>query len=130
MARSSLSLIMPDSTLRNIHNPKYPLSGVHSRPSLKDIGGQVLTTTGVENYMCYQYIKGFELMQKFEDQVKQFLLEQKLGQGVAGLSSLDAGFEVTIDNVESHQAKAVIVATGKRPRTLNVPGEEQLKGRV
>lgn len=95
----------------------------------KDIGGQVLTTTGVENYMGYQYIEGFELMQKFEEQVKQFPLEQKIGQGVAGLSQLDAGFEVTIDNGESHQAKAVIVATGKRPRPLNVPGEEQLRGR-
>jgi alkyl hydroperoxide reductase subunit F len=95
----------------------------------KDIGGQVLTTTGVENYMGYQYIEGFELMQKFEEQVKLFPLEQKIGQGVAGLSQLDAGFEVTIDNGESHQAKAVIVATGKRPRPLNVPGEEQLRGR-
>ncbi len=95
----------------------------------KDIGGQVLTTTGVENYMGYQYIEGFELMQKFEEQVKLFPLEQKIGQGVAGLSQLDAGFEVTIDSGESHQAKAVIVATGKRPRPLNVPGEEQLRGR-
>jgi len=95
----------------------------------KDIGGQVLTTTGVENYMGYQYIEGFELMQKFEEQVKLFPLEQKIGQGVAGLSQLDAGFEVTIDNGESHQAKAVIIATGKRPRPLNVPGEEQLRGR-
>lgn len=95
----------------------------------KDIGGQVLTTTGVENYMGYQYIEGFELMQKFEEQVKLFPLEQKIGQGVAGLSQLDAGFEVTIDNGESHQAKAVIVATGKRPRPLNVPGEQQLRGR-
>ena len=95
----------------------------------KDIGGQVLTTTGVENYMGYQYIEGFELMAKFEEQVKLFPLEQKIGQGVAGLSQLDAGFEVMIDNGESHQAKVVIVATGKRPRPLNVPGEEQLRGR-
>jgi len=95
----------------------------------KDIGGQVLTTTGVENYMGYQYIEGFELMQKFEEQVKLFPLEQKIGQGVAGLSQLDAGFEVTLDNGERHQAKAVIVATGKRPRPLNVPGEEQLRSR-
>lgn len=95
----------------------------------KDIGGQVLTTTGVENYMGYQYIEGFELMQKFEEQVKLFPLEQKIGQGVAGLSQLDAEFEVTVDNGESYQAKAVIVATGKRPRPLNVPGEEQLRSR-
>jgi alkyl hydroperoxide reductase subunit F len=95
----------------------------------KDIGGQVLTTVGVENYMGYQYIEGFELMQKFEEQVKQFPLEQKIGQGVVALSRLNAGFEVRTDKSESYQAKAVIIATGKRPRPLNVPGEEQLRGR-
>ena len=95
----------------------------------KDIGGQVLTTAGVENYMGYQYIEGPELMQKFEEQVRQFPLEQKIGQEVVALSRLDTGFEVRTDNGESYQAKAVIIATGKRPRPLNVPGEEGLRGR-
>ena len=94
----------------------------------KDIGGQVLWTAGVENYMGYQYIEGFELMAKFEEQVKQFPLEQKIGQEVVYLSRRDRGFEVRTANGESYQAKAVIIATGKRPRQLNVPGEEQLRG--
>jgi alkyl hydroperoxide reductase subunit F len=95
----------------------------------KDVGGQVLWTMGVENYMGYQYIEGPELMQKFEEQVKQFPLEQKIGQGASTLSPVDAGFEVRAEGGESYQARAVIVATGKRPRQLNVPGEESLKGR-
>ena len=95
----------------------------------KDLGGQVLWTTGVENYMGYQFIEGPELMQKFEEQVKQFPVEQKIGQGIAALSRLDGGFEVRTDKDESYQAKAVIIATGKRPRPLNVPGEERLRAR-
>ncbi|MBM4461943.1 MAG: FAD-binding protein [Chloroflexi bacterium] len=95
----------------------------------KDVGGQVLWTMGVENYMGYQYVEGPELMQKFEEQVKQFPLEQKIGQGASTLSLSDAGFEVRTEAGESYQARAVIVATGKRPRQLNVPGEERLKGR-
>jgi alkyl hydroperoxide reductase subunit F len=95
----------------------------------KDVGGQVLWTMGVENYMGYQYIEGPELMQKFEEQVKQFPLEQKIGQGASTLSPVDVGFEVRAEGGESYQARAVIVATGKRPRQLNVPGEERLKGR-
>jgi alkyl hydroperoxide reductase subunit F len=95
----------------------------------KDIGGQGMWAASVENYMGYQYIEGFELMQKFEEQVKQFPLEQKIGQEVVALSRLDTGFEVKTANGESYQAKAVIVATGKRPRPLNVPGEEHLIGR-
>ncbi len=95
----------------------------------KDIGGQALWSASVENYMGYQYIEGFELMAKFEEQMKQFPVEQKIGQEVAALSRQNAGFEVRTANGESYQAKAVIVATGKRPRQLNVTGEERLKGR-
>jgi alkyl hydroperoxide reductase subunit F len=95
----------------------------------KDIGGQAMWAASVENYMGYQYIEGFELMQKFEEQVKQFPLEQKIGEEVVALSRLDTGFEVKTANGDSYQAKAVIFATGKRPRPLNVPGEEQLIGR-
>ena len=95
----------------------------------KELGGQPLNTVGIENYMGYQYIEGPELMEKFEKQVKQFPLEQKIGQEVVALSRLDAGFEVRTDKGEGYQAKAVIIVTGKRPRLLNVPGEERLRGR-
>jgi len=94
-----------------------------------DIGGQVLWTSGIENYMGYQFIEGPELMQKFEEQVKQFPLDKKTGDRLSSLSQTNRGFEARTDKGESYQAKAAIVATGKRPRQLNVPGEEKLKGR-
>src|SRR4030042_3909463 len=95
----------------------------------KEVRGQPPTTAGIENYMGYQYIEGFELMQKFEEQVSQFPLEQKIGQEAVALSRLDGGFEVRTDKGESYQAKAVIIVTGKRPRPLNAPGEERLRGK-
>jgi len=94
-----------------------------------DIGGQVLWTAGVENYMGYQFIEGLELMKKFEEQVKQFPLDVKTGERVSSLSQTDGGFEAKTEKGESYQAKAAIIATGKRPRQLNVPGEEKLKGK-
>ena len=95
----------------------------------KDLGGQVLTTLGVENYMGYQFIEGAELMQKFEEQVKQFPIEVKTGEGAVSISRLDGGFEVRTEKGDAYQGKTAIIATGKRPRPLNVPGEEQFKGR-
>jgi len=95
----------------------------------KDIGGQPMWTGRIENYMGYQYIEGFELMSKFEEQMKQFPLEQKIGPQAVSLGRIGSGFEVETDGGEKYQAKAVIVASGKRPRTLNVPGEEQFKGK-
>lgn len=95
----------------------------------KDLGGQVNWTLGIENYMGYQFIEGPELMQKFEKQVKQFPLDVKIGQAISSLSRINGGFEVRTDNGETFQARAAIITTGKRPRQLNVPGEEKLKGR-
>ncbi|MFH1003418.1 MAG: FAD-dependent oxidoreductase, partial [Chloroflexota bacterium] len=83
----------------------------------------------VENYMGYQYIEGPELMEKFQEQVAKFPLEQQIGDEATALSRQDGGFEVTAANGKSYQARAVIIATGKRPRPLGVPGEEALRGR-
>jgi alkyl hydroperoxide reductase subunit F len=96
-----------------------------------DIGGQGLTTWLVENYMGYQFIEGHELMKKFEEQVKQFPTDVKVevGKRAERLSRVDGGFEVRTDRGETYQAKAAILATGKRPRKLNVPGEKELLGR-
>jgi alkyl hydroperoxide reductase subunit F len=96
-----------------------------------DVGGQGLTTWLVENYMGYQFIEGRELMQKFEEQVKQFPadIETEIGQRAQRISRMDGGFEVETAKGGTYQAKAVIFATGKRPRQLNVPGEQELLGR-
>jgi len=95
----------------------------------KDVGGQVNWTLGIENYMGYQFIEGPELIHKFEEQVKKFPLEMKVGEGVSNLSRINGGFEAKTDSGETYQAKAAIIATGKRPRPLNVPDEEKLRGR-
>ncbi len=94
-----------------------------------DLGGQPLYTSGIENYMGYQYIEGHELMQRFEEQMRQFPIDQKIGDGVTSLSLLEKGFEVKTDKGDVYHGKAVIIATGKRPRPLNVPGEERLRAR-
>ncbi len=96
-----------------------------------DVGGQPITTVGIENYMGYQFIEGPELMQKFEEQVRQFSSDVKVqvGQKAESLSRIDGGFEVKTNKGEIHRAKAVIFATGKRPRKLNVPGEKEFLGR-
>ena len=94
-----------------------------------DIGGQPNTTRGIENYLGYQFIEGPELIDKFHDQVSQFPIDQKIGNKVTQLEKIDEGFEAVSEAGDRYQAKAVIFATGKRPRKLNVPGEEEFTGR-
>ena len=94
-----------------------------------DIGGQINTTWGVENYLGYQFIEGPELIGKFQTQVNQYPIDQKIGQKVSRLEKIEGGFEAVCENGDRYQSKAVVFATGKSPRKLNVPGEAELAGR-
>lgn len=94
-----------------------------------DIGGQVNWTSKVENYMGYQLIEGQELIAKFHKQVSQFPIDQKIGEKVVKLEWTDAGFTAVAESGNRYQAKAVILATGKQPKKLNVPGETEFVGR-
>jgi alkyl hydroperoxide reductase subunit F len=94
-----------------------------------DIGGQVNWTNGVENYLGYQFIEGDELISKFQQQVNQFPIEQKIGLKITQVKQIDGGFEVISEAGDRFQGKAVILASGKRPRRLNVEGEMELTGR-
>ncbi len=94
-----------------------------------DIGGQVNWTLGIENYMGYQFVAGPELIEKFHQQVSQFPIDQKIGPRISRLEKTRDGFEATSDTGEKYQSRVAILATGKRPGKLNVPGETELMGR-
>ena len=95
----------------------------------KNVGGQTILAPGVENYMGYQYITGQELTRKFEEQVRQFPIPLLIGDEVAKLSVEDNFFAVQTSNGKNYEGKAVIIASGRRARSLNVPGEKELMGR-
>ncbi len=94
----------------------------------KDIGGQVAWTQGIENYMGYQYVTGKELTAKFEEQVRQFPVAIVTDEAKAIARAKD-GFTVTTDGGREISSKSVIIATGKHPTELGVPGEKKLIGR-
>lgn len=95
----------------------------------KDVGGQTILASGVETYMGYQYISGAELMRKFEEQVRQFPIAFSIGDVVTALRVEDTSFAVLTAQGKTFRAKAVIVASGRRARSLNVPGEKELIGK-
>ena len=94
-----------------------------------EIGGQMNWTLNIENYLGYQFIEGPELIDKFQAQVSQFPIDQKIGNKVSRLKKIKNGIEVISEAGDRYKSKAVILATGKRPRKLNVPGETELTGR-
>ncbi len=95
---------------------------------MKEFGGQPMWTMDIENYMGYQFVTGPELMEKFDEQVKKFPIEIKYEEVTALTVLPDGSFTVTSDGGE-YQAETVIIASGKRPRRLEVPGEIEFTGR-
>ena len=95
----------------------------------KDVGGQTNLASSVETYMGYHYISGAELMQKFEEQVRQFPIALSIGDEVTTLLAEDTHFTVVTAQGKKFRSKAVIIASGRRARSLNVPREKELIGR-
>jgi len=95
----------------------------------KDLGGQVLWTTEVGNYMGYQYIEGSQLMNKFKEQVRQFPIDQEIGEEIEKLDKEEKTFSLLTRTGKKFRAKTVVIASRKRSRPLNVPGEKRLIGR-
>lgn len=92
------------------------------------LGGQVMTTTKVENYPGFPGgIDGPDLMVRFQEHCQEFGLETMTGE-VTGL--VDKGREkiITVDGSEI-RTRAVIITTGAEPSKLDIPGEIEFTGR-
>jgi thioredoxin reductase (NADPH) len=96
----------------------------------KDIGGQALLTNDIENYPAFEHIGGFELMQKFEQQARNFGAEFAYEEVGAITEYKPSYFMIkTNSSTNEYSCRALILAFGKTPRDLDVPGEKELKGR-
>jgi alkyl hydroperoxide reductase subunit F len=95
----------------------------------KDIGGQATWSWEVENYLGYQLISGVELVEHFREHLENFSVELVEGSSVSSLSQKAEGFSTVTENGEEFESRAVIVASGKLPRELEVPGEREFRGR-
>ena len=92
------------------------------------LGGQVMTTTKVENYPGFPGgIDGPDLMMRFQEHCQEFGLETISGE-VTGLVDAGAVKEVTVDG-RILRTRSVIIATGAEPKKLDIPGEGPFVGR-
>ncbi len=92
-------------------------------------GGQVITTTQVENYPGFpEGIYGSELIAKIEKQVRLLGVEIKTPFEVKQIID-KKDKKIVKGETEELEAKALIIATGARYKRLGVPGEERLIGK-
>jgi thioredoxin reductase (NADPH) len=94
----------------------------------KDIGGQLSLASQIENYPGIKAIAGLELAQSIKEQAEEFGAEFVYDEAI-GISQLDNAFRISTKVSGDYDALAVILAFGKTPRSLGVPGEDRLVGR-
>lgn len=92
-----------------------------------NVGGQVTFSSTIENYTGFQYITGEELAAMFKKHLDKYKFEFKMAE-VKKVERVDEFFKVSTEG-DSYLCRTVIVATGRRPKELNVPGEGRLKNR-
>lgn len=91
-------------------------------------GGQLTTTTEVENYPGFSKgIMGPELMKEMRGQAERFGTEFLTGD-VSAIDLSTRPFRLTIDGERTTETAALILATGASPIRLGLPNEHRLTG--
>lgn len=93
----------------------------------KDIGGQTLLSSDVENYLGYHFMKGTELVEQFRSHIADYKIELCEGEEVVKIAKNKNCVVQT--KKKNYSAKTVLIATGKQPKKLNVPGEKEFYGK-
>jgi len=95
----------------------------------KEFGGQMNKAHEIDNWPGTPMIKGPDLVKKFVGHLKKFEIEIKEGKNVREVKKAGEGFEVVLEDGEKLEAKTIIIASGKNPRPLKVPGEDKFLGK-
>jgi alkyl hydroperoxide reductase subunit F len=97
----------------------------------KQMGGQMVWSSDVENYTGYSMVTGADLTIKFKEHLEHVKEDLEIQEGieVTNIERNITTFEIGTKNEQTFYAKAVIIASGKEPRHLGIPGEDKFYGR-
>jgi thioredoxin-disulfide reductase len=95
----------------------------------KDFLGQVTKTGQIDNYSGFPEISGMKLMKKFEGHLKKFDIKINEDEEVTKVEKAGESFLVKTKKRNEFLGKTIIIATGRDPRPLEIPGEKEFIGR-
>ncbi len=94
-----------------------------------EAGGQLMLTTDVENYPGFaDPILGPDLMAAMRAQAQRIGTEF-VTEDATAVNLSTRPFKVTTHSGETYETRALIIATGAKPKLLGLPGEQRLMGR-
>ncbi len=102
--------------------------GIRTGVVAERFGGQVLDTVSIENFISVKETEGPKLAMALEQHVKEYDVDVMNLQKAAQIIPGDL-IEVKLASGASLKSKSIIIATGARWREMNVPGEQQYRGK-
>ena len=106
--------------------------GIRTGVAAERFGGQVLDTVGIENFISVSHTEGPQFAAAMERHVRDYEVDVMNLQRATGLvpAKTEGGLiEVQFESGASLHSRSVIVTTGARWRSMNVPGEEQYRNK-
>jgi len=102
--------------------------GIRTGIAAERLGGQLLDTVGIENFISVKETEGHKLATGLEQHVTTYDVDVMNLQRAKTLVPGEM-IEIRLENGASLKAKSVVIATGARWREINVPGEREYRNR-
>ena len=93
----------------------------------RDIGGQVLETDTIDNYLPEYGTSGPELMQNFLKHLRNYNIDTLFGEEITNINPQAEGHILLTKSDKKIKTRALLIAAGTKKRQLGIPGEHQLK---
>jgi len=93
----------------------------------KDVGGQTAISSDIENYLGYIKTTGSEIAAEFAKQLDANNVPNNSEEEAVSIERKASNFIVKT-NKGSYETKTILIASGKKPRKLDVAGEDRLYG--
>ena len=91
------------------------------------LGGQILLTPHIENYPGVGKVSNQELLDGFKKHLDEFGITFLMDEAIS--VSFSEGNFLVKTNASQYASKGVILSTGSQPRSLNVEGEKEFRGK-
>ena len=89
-------------------------------------GGQINKSSFIENYPGYDKIDGPSLAFKMFEQLQKLNVDYKYG--TVNDIKLEENKKIVVTNKGVFETKTIIIASGRKPKKLNIENEERLSG--
>lgn len=107
--------------------------GIRTGIVAQRLGGQVMDTMAIENFISVQRTEGPKLAANMGEHLKEYgvdiITEQQAAQLLGAEETQDGNIHVNLESGATLKSRSVILSPGARWREMNVPGEQEYRNK-